>query len=66
MGHTALAVLTVAIIVLICLAVIEALSRGATLAAIAQQMRNGNTYANVHSVANPGGVIRGQIAPAGD
>ena len=39
---------------------------GATLAAIAQQMRNGNTYANVHSVAHPGGVIRGQIAPAGD
>ena len=39
---------------------------GATLAAIAQQMRNGNTYANVHSVAHPGGVIRGQIAPASD
>ena len=39
---------------------------GATLSAIAQQMRDGNTYANVHSVAHPGGVIRGQIAPAGD
>ena len=34
---------------------------GATLAEIAQQMREGNTYANVHTLANPGGEIRGQI-----
>jgi hypothetical protein len=34
---------------------------GSTVAAIAQQMRNGNTYVNVHSVANPGGVVRGQV-----
>jgi hypothetical protein len=39
---------------------------GATLAAIAEQMRNGNTYANVHSVAHPGGEIRGLIEPAGN
>ena len=39
---------------------------GATLAAIAEQMRNGNTYANVHSVAHPGGEIRGLIEPTGN
>jgi hypothetical protein len=27
------------------------------------QMRGGNTYANIHTATNPGGEIRGQIAP---
>jgi CHRD domain len=40
-------------------------SCGASLAAIAQQMRIGNTYANVHSFVNPGGEIRGLIEPVG-
>ena len=34
---------------------------GATLAEIFQQARLGNVYVNVHSVANPGGLIRGQL-----
>ena len=34
-----------------------------TLAAIIEQARAGNVYVNVHSVANPGGVIRGQLSP---
>jgi len=34
---------------------------GATVAALAVSMRAGNTYVNVHSVAHPGGVIRGQV-----
>jgi CHRD domain-containing protein len=37
---------------------------GATLAAIFEQARNGNVYVNVHSVAHPGGVARGQLEPA--
>src|SRR5262249_21680015 len=37
---------------------------GATVAALAASMRNGNTYVNVHSVAHPGGVIRGQVETA--
>lgn len=28
---------------------------------LAQAIRDGNTYANVHTVANPGGEIRGQL-----
>ena len=34
---------------------------GTTIAALVQSMRDGNTYVNVHSAANPGGEIRGQI-----
>ena len=37
---------------------------GSTVSALAVSMRNGNTYANVHSVAHPAGVVRGQIEPA--
>ena len=36
-------------------------SCGTTLAALAQNIRDGNTYANVHTVANPGGEVRGQL-----
>jgi hypothetical protein len=36
---------------------------GATLAAIFEQARNGSVYVKVHSVAHPGGVIRGQLEP---
>ncbi len=34
---------------------------GATLADIFEQARVGNVYVNVHSVAHPAGVIRGQL-----
>lgn len=34
---------------------------GATLAELARSMEDGKTYANVHTVAHPGGEIRGQI-----
>ncbi len=34
---------------------------GTTLAELAQSMEDGQTYVNVHTVANPGGEIRGQI-----
>ena len=37
---------------------------GATVSALAASMRAGHTYANVHSVAHPAGVVRGQIEPA--
>lgn len=34
---------------------------GMPLSALIQQMQVGNTYVNLHTVANPGGEIRGQI-----
>lgn len=34
---------------------------GATIADLAQAMSNGQVYANVHSIAFPGGVVRGQL-----
>jgi hypothetical protein len=39
---------------------------GATLADIFQQARTGNVYVNVHSVAHPGGVVRGQLQASRD
>lgn len=39
---------------------------GDTLAALATAIKHGNVYVNVHSVANPGGVIRGQLEPEKD
>ena len=38
---------------------------GATLAQIFESARVGNVYVNVHSVANPPGVVRGQLEPRG-
>lgn len=34
---------------------------GTTVAELVQSMKDGNTYVNAHSPANPGGEIRGQI-----
>ena len=36
---------------------------GATVEELAESMRSGNTYVNVHSLAVPSGEIRGQIEP---
>lgn len=36
---------------------------GDTMEEVLRSMREGNTYMNVHSVANPGGEVRGQIVP---
>jgi hypothetical protein len=38
---------------------------GGTIAELAEEMRTGNTYVNVHSLAVPSGEIRGQILPTG-
>lgn len=39
---------------------------GTGLAAFVAAIRAGNVYVNVHSVAHPGGVIRGHLLPAED
>ena len=36
---------------------------GATIAELAEAMRAGDTYVNVHSLEVPSGVVRGQISP---
>lgn len=38
---------------------------GTDIAELEQAMRAGDTYVNVHSIANPSGVVRGQIAALG-
>lgn len=37
-----------------------------TFADAVKAIRSGNTYANIHTVAHPGGEIRGQIGPSED
>lgn len=39
---------------------------GSTLGQLAQAMADGRTYANVHTVANAGGEVRGQLEGEGD
>jgi hypothetical protein len=36
---------------------------GDNLADLIESLRNGGTYVNVHTRANPGGEVRGQIRP---
>lgn len=36
---------------------------GANLDELSVEMRDGNAYVNVHTVANPGGEVRGQLFP---
>lgn len=46
--------------------VIPAAGCGADLPALVDSIRAGMVYVNVHSVANPGGEIRGQLEPEDD
>src|SRR5215216_2114884 len=43
-----------------------AIGFGATMAELVAALRSGNAYANAHTVAWPGGEIRGQIETHGD
>lgn len=39
---------------------------GSTVAALVENMRTGRVYVNVHTVAHPGGEVRGQVEPTSD